>query len=365
MQDDSILILSGDDVLSVLAGREIEIMQIVEQAYKSHAQGNSSLPHSTFLRFPGEPLNRIIALPAFLGGDFQTSGMKWIASFPANREAGLERASAVLILNSTTTGRPLAIIEGSRISAKRTAASAVLAARRLHDWSGATCVGLIGCGLINLEVARFILADRPETNSLVIFDTDIERARQFRKQASVLRGEIDVRVADDVESILSGCSLVSIATTAIEPHISDLSSCAPGTTILHVSLRDLTPQVILSCDNVVDDIDHVCRAQTSVHLAELQRGNRDFIRCTLGDVLLGAPARPAANAKLIFSPFGLGILDLAVAKVVLDIAKEHGRGSAIHSFLPGSWTCRQEGVTAVGPEAPGLSSTTIAHLERY
>jgi N-[(2S)-2-amino-2-carboxyethyl]-L-glutamate dehydrogenase len=194
----------------------------------------------------------------------------------------------------------------------------------------------------------------------MIFDTDIERARQFRKQAQTLGSEVMVRVAENVEAVLSGCPLISIATTAIEPHINDLSCCAPGTTILHVSLRDLTPQVILSCDNVVDDTDHVCRAQTSVHLAELQIGNRDFIRCTLGDILLGAPARAAARAKVIFSPFGLGILDIAVAKVVCDLATKQGRGTAIHSFLPASWTCRQESVTALGQGAPGLSSSAIA-----
>ena len=186
MHNDQILILSGNDVLSLLTGREIEIMTAVRQAYEAHTKGDSSLPHSTFLRFPGESANRIIALPAFLGDDFQVAGMKWIASFPANRDAGLDRASAVLILNSTATGRPTALMEASIISAKRTAASAALAAHCLHHWQAGAPMGLIGCGLINLEIARFVLADRPEIGSLHLFDVAPDRARLFQRKLEEL-----------------------------------------------------------------------------------------------------------------------------------------------------------------------------------
>jgi len=356
MNNDQILILSGNDVLSLLTGREIGIMNAVRQAYEAHAKGDSSLPHSTFLRFPGESANRIIALPAFLGDDFQVAGMKWIASFPANRDAGLERASAVLILNSTLTGRPFALMEGSIISAKRTAASAAVAARCLHHWQSGASMGLIGCGLINLEVARFVLADRPEIGSLHVFDVETERAQLFQRKLGELFPGVEVSIARDVENVLRECPLLSIATTAVEPHISDLSCCAPGTTVLHVSLRDLTPEVILACDNVVDDISHVCRARTSVHLAELQAGNRDFIRCTLGGVLLGANPRPSPDAKVIFSPFGLGILDIALGKMVCDLAASEAKGMMIPSFLPDSWTLRPESAPSPAGRRPGVGS---------
>lgn len=343
MRDSGIVILNGNEAISLLEGRELEIIETVRRAYEAHARGESMLPHSTFLRFPHDERNRIIALPAYLGEGFSVAGMKWIASFPANPASGSDRASAVIVLNSTATGRPEAIIEGSVISAKRTAASAALAARSLSG-AGAARIGLIGCGLINFEIARFLLASWPEIESFLIFDTDPERAGRFKDKFHELSDEITVRLTRNAGAILRDCSLISLATTATVPHIPDLSSCPPRSTILHISLRDLTPEALLSGDNVVDDIDHVCRAQTSVHLAERLTGTRDFIRCTLADVLLDrAPARRAAPATTIFSPFGLGILDLAVAQCLLSRAREQGVGTALTSFFPDSWLERNTG----------------------
>jgi ornithine cyclodeaminase len=296
------------------------------------------------LRFPNQQRNRIIALPAYLGGEFETAGIKWVSSFPGNLEKGLDRASAVVILNSAQTGRPEAILEGSIISAKRTAASAALAAQCLHIGNETDRVGLIGCGLINFEIARFLLAVFPEIRSFIVFDTESDRAQRFRDKCLEIFANVDVTVAENSDAILAGSSLVSFATTSSEPYIFDFSRCSPGSTVLHISLRDLAPEVILSCDNIVDDVDHVCRAQTSVHLAEQLVGHREFIRCSVADILSGAkPARKNRDSIAIFSPFGLGILDLAVSKLVRDLGRERGQGSVIESFLPDSWMEEKRG----------------------
>jgi ornithine cyclodeaminase len=289
------------------------------------------------LRFPDQPQDRIISLPAYLGTEQPGCGLKWISSFPGNASRNMDRASAVLILNSLETGRAQAIMEGSAISAQRTAASAALATQAVHSRPHPESVGLIGCGLINHEIARFLNFVFPGLEKLILFDTFAGKAESM---ASIYRDIFpDVTVAHRLHDVLSNCEIVSFATTASTPHVYDLSACQHGTTILHVSLRDLSPQVILAADNVVDDQDHVCRASTSLHLAEQETGSRSFIRCSLGEILSGRVSGRTAEQKLVvFSPFGLGILDLAVALLVMRVAREQGYGMRIADFHPESWT---------------------------
>ena len=334
MSEPGVLVVGGAEAERLLAGQEREVMERVRRAYLAHGAGKSSLPHSSFLRFPGDEVNRIIALPAYLGDGFEVAGIKWIASFPGNLAQGLRRASAVLILNDAATGRPEAILEGSLVSAARTAASAALAASVLAAGEP-TSAGLIGTGVINREIARYLRVALPGIGRFVLFDLDAERAARFARGLAQAAGEVEVEVAPSGQAVLERCPLVSFATTAGRPHVADLSRCPPGATLLHVSLRDLAPEVILAADNVVDDPDHVCRAETSVHLAEQRVGHRGFLRATLAEILAGSkPARRGGEEVVVFSPFGLGVLDLAVGKLVLEQARAKGVGTVLPSFLP-------------------------------
>lgn len=337
-QDNEILILSSGDISSLLTGKENELIETVRMAYVAHSASLSSLPHSVFLTFPNDTRNRIIALPAYLGDGVNVAGLKWISSFPGNLSSGIDRASAVVILNSMETGRPDAILEGSIISAKRTAASAALAAKHLHDDSMRPDFGIIGCGFINFEVLRFISVVFPGIEEILVYDIDPIRANHFKRKCYETFNGLEVRTVNVMEDVSQACSIVSFATTATIPYVRDISRCRSRATILHISLRDLSPDVILSCDNVVDDIDHVCRAQTSIHLAEQLVGNRDFINCTLGAVFRGIGERRLEGDRItVFSPFGLGVLDIAVANLVRVMALEAGRGTLIKSFIPDSW----------------------------
>ena len=335
------LILRGEEIISLLEGRERAVMDLVRAAYEAHRKEESSLPHSLFLSFPNRPRNRIIALPAYLGDGFETAGLKWIASFPGNPEAGMDRASAVIILNSAETGHPEAILEGSVISAKRTAASAAVAAKHLVAGPEVSGVGFIGCGLINFEIARFLLAQFPSLSTFTLYDKTPEHAALFAEKCRTLAPQVEIVTAAGLDEVLASSRLLSFATTSLDPFVHSLEACRPGSVILHISLRDLLPEVILKCVNVVDDVDHVCRARTSVNLAEQLVGDRDFINCTLADITSGAVASPhSPDSVTVFSPFGLGVLDLALAKYVSGLAREHGAGLALKDFLPPAWRSR-------------------------
>jgi ornithine cyclodeaminase len=334
LSNNDILIVGAAEVEAALKGREKDVLDAVQKAYETHSRGASSLPHSSFLRFPDSDKDRIICLPAYLGEDYQLAGVKWIASVPDNVARGMERASAVMILNDRLTGRPRAVIEGSIISKQRTAASAALASRYLARRQPDT-IGFVGCGPINVAVAQFLAVVWPGVKRFTAFDLDHSRAEAFGRELLSFRAEAEFSVALSLEEVLSECEMVAFGTTAISPYINSLDACPDNATLLHVSLRDLGADVILANHNIVDDLDHVNRAATSIHLASQQTGNTDFVHSSLGDILLGrAPLPEHDKRKVIFSPFGLGILDLAVADLMLSAMDETGGGTRVRSFLP-------------------------------
>src|SRR5947207_11556525 len=146
-------IINGKTVFDIIRAHRDECIGIVRDAYLAHDHGQSVNPDSYFLRFPGKPDCRIIALPAYLGNGFGVAGLKWIASYPGNVRKGFPRASAVLILNNYETGYPFAIIESSCLSAARTAASPALAPYWLNSQSReAQVLCIVGTGFI----ARYV-----------------------------------------------------------------------------------------------------------------------------------------------------------------------------------------------------------------
>jgi ornithine cyclodeaminase len=321
-------VVTGAEVSAVIEADRETCLDLVRRAYEAHAAGDSVNPHSSFLR-TGREGARIIALPAYLGGAFDLAGLKWIASFPDNVGHGIPRASAVLVLNDTGTGRPYALLEASIVSASRTAASAVLAAESLLGGRRAHRVGIVGTGLIAGHVHAFLCDLGWDVGGWRLFDLRRAAAERFAERLSG-----DVLVADAPGGAFTGCDLVVIATVAGLPHLHDPALLAGAPAVLHLSLRDLAPELVVGAQNLTDDIDHVLREQTSLHLAEQRYGTRDFVDGTLVDLLASRVRRDPARAA-VFSPFGLGVLDLAVAGWVHERVTASGGGQAVPDFFPG------------------------------
>ena len=331
-------VIPGAQVQHALRGREQQIADLVEATYRLHGAGDSVNPPSYFLRFPDRPSDRIIALPASIGGPNRVDGLKWISSFPENVAAGIPRASAVLILNDHDTGYPFACLESSIISATRTAASAAVAA----DWLCASRdgrgrprpsrVGFFGVGLIARYIHTFLAGTGWTFDEIGVHDLSAGSAAGFRGylEQSGVTGRITVH--QNAEQLIRSSDLVVFATIAGEPHVSELSWFEHNPLVLHVSLRDLTPQILLASTNIVDDVEHCLKASTSPHLAEQLTGSRDFLAGTLDDVMAGRVTVPAGQPA-VFSPFGLGVLDLAVGKYVYDEVTRSGGLHVIDEFF--------------------------------
>lgn len=326
-------VISGAQVHAAITGREEQVTRMIEAAYRLHGEGLTVNPDSYFLRFPDRPSDRIIALPASVKGDVDVHGIKWISSFPGNVANGVPRASAVLILNDAETGYPFACLESSIISAARTAASAALAAATLADKRGdrPRRVGFIGVGLIARYLHTYLAGNGFTFDELGVFDLSTEHAEGFTGYLERTE-KGDITIHDSAESLIRSSDLIVFATVAGEPHVTDPAWFAHNPLVLHVSLRDLSPEIILDAYNVVDDVEHCMKANTSPHLAEQKVGHRDFVAGTLYDVLTGATT-PPADKPVIFSPFGLGVLDLAVARYVYDQVTASGDLTTIPDFF--------------------------------
>jgi 2,3-diaminopropionate biosynthesis protein SbnB len=326
-------VISGAQVQHALQGRETEVMELVETIYRLHGDGDSVNPPSYFLRFPDRPASRIIALPASIGGQVRVDGVKWISSFPGNVAAGVPRASAVLILNDHDTGYPFACLESSIVSATRTAASAALAADRLsRGRPRPRRVGFLGVGLIARYIHTFLNGTGWSFDEIGVHDLSTDSAAGFRGYLAQSGGGDHITVHDTAEELIRSSDLVVIATVAAEPHVTDPSWFDHHPVVLHVSLRDLAPEILLTATNIVDDIEHCQKANTSTHLAEQNTGSRDFLDGTLNDVIAGR-VRVPADRTVVFSPFGLGVLDLAVGKFVYDEIVRSGELKVIDDFF--------------------------------
>jgi ornithine cyclodeaminase len=324
-------VVSGAQVNEVLTGSEPAVLDAVESAYRLHGIGATVNPPSFFLRFPDRESARIIGLPASVSG-LHAHGLKWISSFPDNVAVGAPRASAVLILNDERTGYPFACLESSIISAARTAASAALAARELtRDGDRPNRIGFVGTGLIARYVHTFLAAtgwDFVEIGLHDLVPAHITGFQRYLERTGAGRSTVHT----GAETLIRSADLLVLTTVAARPHITDPSWFTHAPVVLNISLRDLAPEILLEATNVLDDVEHCLTANTSPHLAEQLTGGRDFITGTLYDVLT-ARVTPRRDRPVIFSPFGLGVLDLAVGKYVYDRLRDDGALRIIDGFF--------------------------------
>jgi 2,3-diaminopropionate biosynthesis protein SbnB len=324
-------IVGGTTGREIITTSRSEIVSIVRQAYLTHHAGDSINPKSYFLRFPKKPGSRIIALPAYLGGEYAVAGIKWIGSFPDNIQENIPRASAVLLLNSYDTGYPFACMEASQISAARTAASAVLGAEVLVGSTLSEKLAVIGCGIIARNIVEFFAAQKWKINTVSTFDRSPDHAESLAGYTSTVIGYAASPVSS-LEEAIDGADVVVLATTASEPYITGEDVFSAGQVVLNVSLRDIDPRIIGAAYNILDDIDHCLTANTSVHLAEQLTRKRDFIDGTLAQLILGEISLGNERPK-IFSPFGLGVLDIAVGCFVYEKAVAARKSVSIEGFF--------------------------------
>ncbi|MDF2922536.1 MAG: hypothetical protein K0R57_1450 [Paenibacillaceae bacterium] len=316
------LYLSDRDIHA--AGAEWNsLVDAMESAVRIMDSGDYAQPVKPYLRYKN-PANRIIAMPAYMGGTVNAAGLKWIASFPDNIRSGLPRAHSVTVLNDPDTGRPSAVLNSPLPSVLRTASVSGLMIRSfLRERPEASIrLGIIGWGPIgrcHYEMAAALYGDRIER--ILVHDI---RGVDLSKTPSSYREK--TRVAGTWQEVYGQSNVFITCTVSKERYIN--LSPAPGMLLLHVSLRDYLPEALAGIRTIiVDDWEEVCRENTDIELLHLKVGlMRNGTRSLADAVIRRCLAEAAPEQPVLFCPMGMAAFDIATAVYCVNRARELGFG---------------------------------------
>ena len=185
--------------------------------YRMAGPNNDS--HGAMITFPDEsPFStmpkptadrRLMAMPAYLGGNFQTSGVKWYGSNIANREKGLPRSILTMILNDIDTGAPLAYMSANLLSAYRTGAIPGVGARYLAR-KESKVIGLLGPGVMGKTTVAAFIAACPAVDTIKVKGRGQKSLNNFVDWVKATFPQVTtIEIVDSVEAVVRDSDLVS------------------------------------------------------------------------------------------------------------------------------------------------------------
>ncbi len=300
----------------------------IEAAARTIGANDYAQPIKPYLRYR-DLKNRIIAMPAFVGGDINSAGIKWIASFPDNIHKNLPRASSVLILNDVDTGIPEAVINGGLLSAIRTASVSGLLVREYQKSRQLkqAVVGMTGFGPIgqcHLAMINALLTD--QISKIKIFDL---RPIDLTLIDPALRKK--VQVVSSWQEAYADADIFMTCTVSKERYV-DLAP-KPGSLQLNVSLRDYKPEVLQQIDvHIVDSWDEICRENTDIEMAHKTFGLKEQDTVSIGEFVNAEAFFDSKKGKTVmFNPMGMAIFDMAIARHFVNAADQKNIGVELES----------------------------------
>lgn len=316
------LYLKQEEVIDLGIGME-EIVNTVDEVFSLYDKGDINLPDKVVLDLGEKERGRINGLPAYVGGDYDVCGMKWIPSFPNNPEKyGLPRANGLTVLNNSWTGMPLAIMDGTWISAMRTGAVTGVGARYLAR-EDAKSAAMIGCG-VQAIIQIIALDEVLDLEKVKVYDIKKEAAIRLKEEIAK-KLSLEVEIADSPEEAVVGSDIIVTATVADESIVKE-SWLKEGAFFSHVgSYQEEEYEVVQSADKiVVDDWHQVLHRGTPV-LAKMFKEDlitEDDIHANLGEIVNGKKSgREIETENIFFQPMGMGSEDVAVAYKIYEKAK--------------------------------------------
>jgi ornithine cyclodeaminase len=338
------LYLSQDDVVECGGADMSMVMERIEHFFTLHATGQTITPDKTALRW-GDAASemitgRINAMPGYVGGDVDTAGIKWIGSKPKNPEKyGLPRASALTIINDPETGFPLAVMDGTVISAMRTGAVTGVATKYLARKNSRTAV-FIGAGTQNHTQMLAVVTALPSIEEIRICDLSQQRVDAFVEKETKNFPSISFKGFSSAEDAVRGADVVVTATTTQNPIVRS-EWIEPGVTMVNVGNYEYDFGAVLKADKVVlDNWDAVIHRgiQTVAIMNSEGKFEREKLYAELGEITSGKkPGRESDGETTYFCGVGMGAEDVAVARKVYERALEKNAGTRLTLWNEPRW----------------------------
>ena len=267
---------------------------------------------------PNQDASCVMIMPAWR--PHQMMGVKLVSVWPENNAKGESAVSAVYVLISCLDGRPLAVLDGTELTLRRTAAAAALAAKRLARDNSET-LAVLGTGSLSVPLVQ-AHTDTMRFKNVLVWGRQFYKAQLVVNQLRELG--IEVRAMSDLHKTLAMSDVVAVATTATEPFLK-AAWVRPGT---HISLVGaFTPQMAEAEPGLISKSQLFADCRASV----LEKGGEVFQAIEQGLVLdsdiiadlaeLTAQSdrswRHDAQAITVFKSVGFALLDLIAAELVI------------------------------------------------
>ncbi|MCK5661526.1 MAG: alanine dehydrogenase, partial [Methanosarcinales archaeon] len=293
--------------------------------------GMVQMPPKSYLYYP-EHNGDLRSMPAFLEAD-DITGVKIVNVHPDNPQKGLPTVMATVLLNSTETGAPLAIMGGTYLTDMRTGAAGGVAAKYLAR-ADSNVLGLVGAGRQARTQALAVL-ENFDIDTIKVVSNHIQKSEQFKKYVEPICG-CDAIVKNSIEAVCD-CDILVTTTPVRKPivksewvnagtHINAIGADAKGK-------EELDPLILKRAKIVIDDIRQAAHSgEINVPISE---GiiTQDNIYANLGEIVSGKKLGRTSDSEItVFDSTGLAIQDISTANLVFNKAKEAGIGTWLEQF---------------------------------
>jgi len=320
------LLLNGEDVdENARTGRVIDA---VEGAFVAYERGDAQMPAKSYIDLP-EYNGDFRSMPAYMdAGDWDAAGIKWVnvhTDNPADHD--LPTVMGTMIYSDPETAFPLAIMDGTELTMKRTGAAAAVATDHLAI-PDAESLGIVGAGVQSYTQLEAI-AEVRDIEEVVVSDLDEERVADF---IDVFADEFDVRAGSIAEA--GHCDVLSTVTPVEDPivgpedvgehtHINAMGADAAGK-------HELADDLLFDATIVIDDHEQ-CTHSGEINVPYAAGTlTDDDIYGEIGEIVVGNKAGRAGEGGFegvsVFDSTGLAIQDVAAARVVYEYADDNDNG---------------------------------------